>query len=40
LVMGASAMFLKMKRLHAREVEQDEPRIVHDMRVENFEVAV
>ena len=40
LVIGATAMFLKMKRLHAREVEQDEPRIVHDMRVENFEVAV
>jgi hypothetical protein len=40
LVIGASAMFLKMKRLHAREVEEDKPRIVHDVQVENCEVAV
>ena len=34
LVVGASAMVLKMKRLRAREIEQDQPRMVYDIQVE------
>jgi hypothetical protein len=34
LVVGASAMVLKMKRLRASEIEQDQPRILYDIQVE------